>query len=55
MDIPTGNISQANYSAAKMGLIAFTKTLAWEGAQYGIESTVVAPVDYFIVSTKHCR
>ena len=28
-----GNVGQANYSAAKMGLIAFTKTLAVEGAK----------------------
>jgi len=39
-----GNFGQANYSAAKMGLVAFTKTLAREGAKYGIKSTVIAPV-----------
>ena len=27
-----------------MGLVAFTKTLAREGAKYGIKSTVIAPV-----------
>lgn len=27
-----------------MGLIAFTKTLAREGAKYGIRSTAIAPV-----------
>ncbi|KAF5342028.1 hypothetical protein D9611_001552 [Ephemerocybe angulata] len=38
-----GNFGQANYSAAKMGLIGFTKTLAREGAKYGIKSTAIAP------------
>ena len=40
----TGNFGQANYSAAKMGLVAFTKTLAREGAKYNIFSTAIAPV-----------
>jgi NAD(P)-dependent dehydrogenase (short-subunit alcohol dehydrogenase family) len=40
----SGNFGQTNYSAAKMGLIAFTKTLAREGAKYGIKSTAIAPV-----------
>ena len=39
-----GNFGQANYSAAKMGLVAFTKTLAREGAKYNIRSSVIAPV-----------
>lgn len=39
-----GNFGQANYSAAKMGLIAFTKTLATEGAKYNIKATAIAPV-----------
>jgi NAD(P)-dependent dehydrogenase (short-subunit alcohol dehydrogenase family) len=39
-----GNFGQANYSAAKMGLIGFTKTLAREGAKYNIRSTAIAPV-----------
>ncbi|PCH42266.1 multifunctional beta-oxidation protein [Wolfiporia cocos MD-104 SS10] len=39
-----GNFGQANYSAAKMGLVAFTKTLALEGAKYGIKATVIAPM-----------
>ena len=40
----TGNFGQANYSAAKMGLVAFTKTLAREGLKYNIRSSVIAPV-----------
>ncbi|KAF8529806.1 peroxisomal hydratase-dehydrogenase-epimerase [Gautieria morchelliformis] len=39
-----GNMGQANYSAAKMGLVGFTKTLAAEGAKYGIKATVIAPL-----------
>ncbi|KDQ14285.1 hypothetical protein BOTBODRAFT_32760 [Botryobasidium botryosum FD-172 SS1] len=39
-----GNLGQANYSAAKMGLVAFTKTLAREGAKYNIKSSVIAPI-----------
>ncbi|KAF8656833.1 hypothetical protein AX16_002381 [Volvariella volvacea WC 439] len=39
-----GNFGQANYSAAKMGLIGFTKTLAREGAKYNIKSTAIAPM-----------
>ncbi|KAJ3727929.1 peroxisomal hydratase-dehydrogenase-epimerase [Lentinula raphanica] len=39
-----GNFGQANYSAAKMGLVGFTKTLAFEGAKYNIKSVVIAPM-----------
>ncbi|KAH0585426.1 hypothetical protein H2248_008667 [Termitomyces sp. 'cryptogamus'] len=39
-----GNFGQANYSAAKMGLVAFSKTLAREGAKYNIKSTAIAPI-----------
>ncbi|KIK10140.1 hypothetical protein K443DRAFT_126912 [Laccaria amethystina LaAM-08-1] len=39
-----GNFGQANYSAAKMGLVAFSKTLAREGAKYNIKSTAIAPM-----------
>lgn len=41
-----GNFGQTNYSAAKMGLVAFTKTLSIEGAKYNIKSTAIAPVSY---------
>jgi len=39
-----GNFGQANYSAAKMGLISFTMSLAREGTKYNISSVAIAPV-----------
>ena len=39
----TGNAGQANYSAAKAGVIGFTKTIAKELASRGITANAVAP------------
>ncbi|WWC69102.1 uncharacterized protein I206_103038 [Kwoniella pini CBS 10737] len=39
-----GNMGQANYSAAKMGLVGFTRTLAREGAKYNIKTNVIVPI-----------
>ncbi|HUR23927.1 MAG TPA: SDR family NAD(P)-dependent oxidoreductase [Acidimicrobiales bacterium] len=39
-----GNFGQANYAAAKMGLVGLTRTLAVEGARYGIKVNAVAPL-----------
>ncbi len=40
----TGNFGQANYGAAKMGLVGFTRVLAAEGAKYNIKVNAIAPV-----------
>jgi NAD(P)-dependent dehydrogenase (short-subunit alcohol dehydrogenase family) len=39
----SGNVGQANYAAAKAGLIGLTKTVALEFAQKGITANAVAP------------
>jgi acetoacetyl-CoA reductase/3-oxoacyl-[acyl-carrier protein] reductase len=38
-----GSFGQANYSASKGGIIAFTKTLALEMAKYNITANSIAP------------
>ncbi len=39
-----GNFGQANYGAAKLGIVGLTKALAQEGHKKGIRANVIAPV-----------
>jgi 3-oxoacyl-[acyl-carrier protein] reductase len=47
-----GNVGQANYAAAKSGLVGLTKTVAKEWARFGVTCNVVA---YGIVDTRLTR
>jgi NAD(P)-dependent dehydrogenase (short-subunit alcohol dehydrogenase family) len=38
-----GNFGQANYSAAKMGLVGLARTISAEGAKFDIKANVVSP------------
>jgi NAD(P)-dependent dehydrogenase (short-subunit alcohol dehydrogenase family) len=39
-----GNFGQANYGAAKMGLVGLTRVLAIEGAKYNVKVNAIAPI-----------
>lgn len=38
-----GNFGQANYAAAKMGLVGLARTIAVEGARHGVLANILAP------------
>jgi NAD(P)-dependent dehydrogenase (short-subunit alcohol dehydrogenase family) len=39
-----GNFGQANYGAAKLGLVGFTNVLAQEGERYNIKANAISPI-----------
>jgi NAD(P)-dependent dehydrogenase (short-subunit alcohol dehydrogenase family) len=39
-----GNMGQANYSAAKEGIVGFTRTVAYDMGRYGVTCNVIRPV-----------
>jgi NAD(P)-dependent dehydrogenase (short-subunit alcohol dehydrogenase family) len=39
-----GNFGQANYGAAKAGLVGLTRVLAHEGAMHGVKANAIAPI-----------
>src|SRR3546814_1668578 len=38
-----GNVGQANYAAAKLGIMALSKSIALDMARYGVRSNCIAP------------
>ena len=38
-----GNLGQANYSAAKAGIVGLSNSIAIDGARYGVRSNCIAP------------
>jgi NAD(P)-dependent dehydrogenase (short-subunit alcohol dehydrogenase family) len=42
----TGNVGQANYAAAKLGIVGLSQSIALDMARYGVRSNCVAPVAY---------
>lgn len=38
-----GNFGQANYAAAKLGIVGLSRVVALEGARYGVRSNAVSP------------
>ena len=39
-----GNLGQANYSAAKMGIVGLSKSIALDMATFGVRSNAIAPI-----------
>ena len=42
----TGNVGQANYAAAKLGIVGLSQSIALDMARYGVRSNCIAPVAF---------
>jgi NAD(P)-dependent dehydrogenase (short-subunit alcohol dehydrogenase family) len=42
----TGNVGQANYAAAKLGVLGLSQSIALDAARYGVRANCIAPVAY---------
>jgi NAD(P)-dependent dehydrogenase (short-subunit alcohol dehydrogenase family) len=50
-----GNFGQANYSSAKLGILALSRVVSLEGARYGVRSNVVSPAARTRISLEGLR
>jgi len=41
-----GNVGQANYAAAKMGIVGLSQSIALDAARYGVRSNCIAPIAF---------
>jgi NAD(P)-dependent dehydrogenase (short-subunit alcohol dehydrogenase family) len=41
-----GNVGQANYSAAKLGIVGLSQSIALDAARYGVRSNCIAPIAF---------
>jgi NAD(P)-dependent dehydrogenase (short-subunit alcohol dehydrogenase family) len=41
-----GNIGQANYAAAKLGIVGLSQSIALDAARYGVRSNCIAPIAF---------
>lgn len=41
-----GNVGQANYSAAKLGIVGLSQSIALDMARYGVRSNCIAPIAF---------
>ena len=41
-----GNVGQANYAAAKLGIVGLSQSIALDMARYGVRSNCIAPIAY---------
>lgn len=41
-----GNVGQANYAAAKLGIVGLSQSIALDAARYGVRSNCIAPIAF---------